>query len=180
MNDTMSQSQYQVSTQDVSIQFQSNYNTPDVGPTIVMQLEKFQRLTGIDASGPAMVGICRLLEEEISPKQVAKVWRDELIFEDGQFRVTVWRHVPLLAAIALGFFVICSIVFGLSMILVGKITLLAGICMLAYLLSVGFFLLISVEFHRPYMICKRIERVLDRVNADLPSRIDAWRKGLRV
>lgn len=171
-----------VDAQDVGIIFQGNYNAPGEGPTVVMQLASFRRLTGIDASGPAMVAICRLLEEEVTPRQVSKVWRDELVFEQGQFTLRIGRFIPVpwLMWLSLGFFVLCSVLLWCVAVLGGKgNTTQVGICALVYLVSLGTFLFIGVEFHQPYMVCKRIQPVLARVNADLPSRIEAWKKGLR-
>ena len=97
-----------VEAQDVGIIFQGNYNAPGGGPAVVMQLASFRRLTGIDASGPAMVAICRLLEEEVTPRQVAKVWRDELVFEQGQFTLRFGRYIPVpwLMWLSLSFFIL--------------------------------------------------------------------------
>ena len=172
-----------VEAQDVGIIFQGNYNAPGGGPAVVMQLASFRRLTGIDASGPAMVAICRLLEEEVTPRQVAKVWRDELVFEQGQFTLRFGRYIPVpwLMWLSLSFFILCSVVLWWIAVFGGKQnTTQLGICALVYLTSLAAFLFVGVVFHQPYMVCKRIAPVLDRINADLPNRIEAWKKGLRV
>ncbi|MHA6881523.1 hypothetical protein [Ralstonia pseudosolanacearum] len=172
-----------VTADDVGIIFQGNYNAPGEGPTVVMQLASFRRLTGIDASGPAMVAICRLLEEEVTPRQVSKVWRDELVFEQGQFTLRVGRYIPVpwLMCISFGLFALCSVVLWCVVVLGGKnIPTETAICALLYLASLMTFLFVGVKFHQPYMVCKRIAPVLERVNADLPSRIETWKRGLRI
>jgi len=172
-----------VTAEDVGIIFQGNYNAPGEGPTVVMQLASFRRLTGIDASGPAMVAICRLLEEEVTPRQVSKVWRDELVFDQGQFTLRVGRFIPVpwLMWVSLGFLLLSSVLFWFVLVMGGKsIPTETAICALVYFTSLVVFLIVGVKFHQPYLVCKRIAPVLERVNADLPSRINAWKKGLRI
>ena len=169
-----------VDAQDVGIIFQGNYNAPGEGPTVVMQLASFRRLTGIDASGPAMAGICRLLEEDVKLKQIELVWGDELTFKDNAFRLRVWRFAPTLAITSYGLFVVFAVLFAVSVILSGKMTGFASACFLACMVAALVFVGVGVKFYRPYVVCKRIEPILNQVNADLPSRIDAWTKGLRV
>lgn len=169
-----------VSADDVGIIFQGNYNAPGEGPTVVMQLATFRRLTGIDASGPAMAGICRLLEEDVKVKQLELVWGDELTFKDGAFRLRVWKFAPGLAAVSYGTFVTFTLLFAISAISSGGMTGFATACFLACMAAALVCVIVAFQFYRPYMVCKRIAPVLDEVNADLPGRIDAWRKGLRV
>ena len=169
-----------VDAQDVGIIFQGNYNAPGEGPTVVMQLASFRRITGIDASGPAMVGIARLLEEDVEPKQVAMVWRDELTFAGNAFRLRVWRFSPALAVGSYAIFAVCVAAFAVSAIFAHQMTVLASACFLASLAAAAVCAFIAIEFYRPYVVCKRIERVLVQVNADLPTRIDKWRASLRI
>lgn len=169
-----------VDAQDVGIIFQGNYNAPGKGPTVVMQLASFRRLTGIDASGPAMASICRLLEEDVKLKQIELVWGDELTFKDSAFRLRVWQFAPALAAVSYGLFAIFALLFAVSAVVAGKMTGFATACFLACMLAALVCVFVAFQFYRPYLVCKRIVPVLDRVNADLPELIARWRASVRA
>lgn len=168
-----------VDAQDVGIIFQGNYVAPVAGPDVVIQLETFKRITRIDASWPASIGISKLLEHDITAKKIARVWGNELTFEGSQFRLRIYKFSPALWWTAFITMMLCGAALVLSTILYPKVTSIAWLWLAAFVMSAVVSVYFTAAIHLPYMICKRLQPLIEQVNIGLPELIDKRRAQLR-
>lgn len=135
---------------------------------IVVDEQQFYKMTGMMASAPARVALVRLLKEDVTSKTLKKIWKDELVFDGSKFNVTVYRWAPQL------FYALCAM-FALSVVgavlAINRIVPLSiGAVFLAMtIVSMPTLVIFVSEVYLPFVVAKRVQPMVERVNGDLPD-----------
>ncbi|GAA5783926.1 hypothetical protein YWS52_02440 [Chitiniphilus shinanonensis] len=142
---------------------------------LVSDSQRFYQMFKFYASTPARLALLRLFDEDILPRSVARVWKDELQFEDPKFTVTVKHWVPYLIA-----FLLFVLVMSYTAIFAVPFFSPQSKQLHAFIMGLHLALWVPLvwafwQLLLPYNACVQLVKFLDEVNADLPGLFDQWR-----
>ncbi|QDQ27684.1 hypothetical protein FNU76_15740 [Chitinimonas arctica] len=144
---------------------------------VLLDEHQFEKLTSMETSAQARVALLMLLEQHnISSKQLAQVWDDELTFADDQLHLACTKWVPRHIS-GLG------MTWGLlTMVCVAFMAFLPSVRILAGVVAVGATIAMVWQIHNlvvPYMLGRKLRPMLTQVNEELPAVLAEWRREQR-
>lgn len=139
----------------------------------------FEEKHGIkDTSMPERLVLLRLLEENISPKKLRRVWRDELYFDEREtpcFCLNISAAVPWVFGALAGATITTQVLFSMPEVFsLTPATHVAVTAIWLCLIPTTAWVMWSDVF--PYLTAKRLQRFVDKVNPELPALIAHWKK----
>ncbi|MBM3114967.1 hypothetical protein [Jeongeupia naejangsanensis] len=140
--------------------------------------DRFYKLTGMLTSAPARVALLRLMDEDISGKQLSIIWKGQLTFSGEIFSVQIERWVPWVTGVV---WALTVFVFVGAMVLIDKhqpISTIMG-CVLSVLFTLAGALFATAKILIPYLLAKKVASMVERINPELPELLGRWRDGRR-
>ncbi|WP_375592130.1 hypothetical protein [Chitiniphilus eburneus] len=143
---------------------------------LVRDPQRFYQMFKFYASTPARLALLRLFDEDILPRSVAGVWKDELLFEEPRFTVTVRRWVPWATFAML---MVASLAFAAAFTLPVFVRLTnntLGFLIALNIVSWSTLIYLIWVYAIPYNTCTKLAKIVEVVNKDLPRLFEVWRE----